>query len=356
MQRPCPAQTHLYRPAAPGCHRDWPRTRPGCEHLRGPSAPEGARRDLRVSHETAPDRNGACACPGGGAWNRQEPRAMVIAFYEIAEEWGRTLGPARHARVRVAASCRRQRAPRDAEAVSVFIRSRVDRRCWTSRGCGSWRRAPRGSTTSTCRVPREGIRSPIPHYGENTVARHVRLIWPCRGDPRANRRTRAGVHAGGPEGMDLRGKLLGDRRRLDRAARDHIARAFGMHVVAYDIAPQPLIAEVLGFRYVSLIDLLGAVEVLTLHAATPETHHLMNRERFAALRRGALFRTRRGARWWTPRRCCGRWTRASSQAPRWTCWKARSSSRRSRACSARRSPSRGCVSSWRGAGCWSVTT
>ena len=51
------------------------------------------------------------------------------------------------------------------------------------------------------------------------------------------------------------------------------------------------------FRYVSLIDLLGAVEVLSLHAPlTPATRHLMNRERFAALRRGVLFvNTARGA-------------------------------------------------------------
>src|SRR5690606_28526161 len=71
----------------------------------------------------------------------------------------------------------------------------------------------------------------------------------------------------------------------------------GMHVVAYDTAPQPLIAEVLGFRYVSLHDLLGAANVLSLHAPlTPKTRHLMDRSRFEALRRGALLvNTARGA-------------------------------------------------------------
>lgn len=234
---------------------------------------------------------------------------MVIAFYEIAEEWERERlrdQLATHTLVFESRPLVPETAgpARDAEAVSVFIRSRVDQAVLD--------RLPRlrfVATRSTgfdhidlaaCRE--RGIQvSNVPHYGENTVAEHTfgLILALSRRILEANRRTRAGEFTlEGLEGMDLRGKLLGVIGAGSIGLHViRIARAFGMHVVAYDIAPQPLIAEVLGFRYVSLIDLLGAVEVLTLHAPlTPETHHLMNRERFAALRRGALFvNTARGA-------------------------------------------------------------
>jgi len=234
---------------------------------------------------------------------------MVIAFYEIREEWEREWLRERLAahtlvfdpQPLVAETADRAR---EAEAVSVFIRSRVDR--------GVLDRLPRlrfVATRSTgfdhidlAACGERGIEvSNVPRYGENTVAEHTfgLILALSRRILQANRRTRAGDFTlDGLEGADLRGKLLGVIGAGSIGLHViRIARAFGMHVVAYDIAPQPLLAEVLGFRYVSLIDLLGAVEVLSLHAPlTPATRHLMNRERFGALRRGVLFvNTARGA-------------------------------------------------------------
>jgi len=234
---------------------------------------------------------------------------MVIAFYEIREEWERELLRAQLATHTLVFEPRplvpetADRA-REAEAVSVFIRSRVDGAVLD--------RLPRllfVATRSTgfdhidlAACAERGIEvSNVPHYGENTVAEHTfgLILALSRRILQANRRTRAGDFTlEGLEGMDLRGKLLGVIGAGSIGLHViRIARAFGMHVVAHDIAPQPLIAEVLGFRYVSLVDLLGAVEVLSLHAPlTPETRHMMNRERFAALRRGVLFvNTARGA-------------------------------------------------------------
>ncbi len=234
---------------------------------------------------------------------------MVIAFYEVREEWEkerlRNELP-RHTLVFEAQPLVPETADRarEAEAVSVFIRSRVDRAVLD--------RLPRLrflATRSTgfdhidlAACDERGISvSNVPHYGENTVAEHTfgLILALSRRILQANRRTRAGDFTlDGLEGVDLRGKLLGVIGAGSIGLHViRIARAFGMHVVAYDIAPQPLIAEVLGFRYVSLIDLLGAAEVLSLHAPlTPATRHLMNRERFAALRRGVLFvNTARGA-------------------------------------------------------------
>jgi lactate dehydrogenase-like 2-hydroxyacid dehydrogenase len=71
-----------------------------------------------------------------------------------------------------------------------------------------------------------------------------------------------------------------------------IGRAFGMEVLAYDAHPHPLLAEVLGFRYVSLDELLTGSDVITLHVPyRPETHHLIDRDRLTMMKPGALILT-----------------------------------------------------------------
>ena len=86
-------------------------------------------------------------------------------------------------------------------------------RCWTvCRDCGSWRRGPRGSTTSTSPRATSG--------GSQSATSRITARTPCRAhvrhDPRPSRRIlrRTGARApgltlDGLEGVDLRGKLLG---------------------------------------------------------------------------------------------------------------------------------------------------
>ena len=70
-------------------------------------------------------------------------------------------------------------------------------------------------------------------------------------------------------GSDLRSKTLGVVGAGNIGLHViRIGRAFGMEVLAYDAHPHPLLAEVLGFRYVSLDELLAGSDVITLHVPT----------------------------------------------------------------------------------------
>lgn len=77
-----------------------------------------------------------------------------------------------------------------------------------------------------------------------------------------------------------------------------LARAFGMTVL-YTKPRRAAAAQedALGVRYATLPDLLGASDVVSLHAPNvPDTQGLANREFFAAMRRGAFFiNTSRGS-------------------------------------------------------------
>ncbi|GIW11185.1 MAG: hypothetical protein KatS3mg061_2242 [Dehalococcoidia bacterium] len=62
-----------------------------------------------------------------------------------------------------------------------------------------------------------------------------------------------------------------------------------MQVLAYDIRPHPLLAEVLGFSYVPLPDLLAQADIISLHVpATPETYHLIDREKLTLVKPGGV--------------------------------------------------------------------
>lgn len=94
----------------------------------------------------------------------------------------------------------------------------------------------------------------------------------------------------GLQGFDLRDRTLGvvgtGHIGLHVAK---IARGFGMRVIAFDITPQPLLAEVIGFDYVQLDDLVGSSDIVTLHAPlTPATHHLVDRALLKNFKPGSL--------------------------------------------------------------------
>jgi D-lactate dehydrogenase len=142
--------------------------------------------------------------------------------------------------------------------------------------------------------------SNVPHYGENTVAEFTfgLLLALTRHLVRAVGRTRGGRFGlAGLRGVDLRGRTLGVVGAGSIGLHViRIARGFEMNVLAYDIRPQPLIADVLGFRYVTFDELLAQSDVVSLHVTGgPATYHLMNRERFQKMKRGAiLINTARG--------------------------------------------------------------
>jgi D-lactate dehydrogenase len=192
----------------------------------------------------------------------------------------------------------------EAAVVSVFIRSQVSRAV-----IESMRQVRLIATRSTgydhidlaaCRE--RGITlSNVPTYGENTVAEHAfsLILALSRRLSVATRRTALGDFSlRNLMGFDLRGKTLGVVGAGNIGLHViRIGRAFGMEVLAYDARPHPLLAEVLGFRYVSLDELLTGSDVITLHVPyRTETHHLIDRDRLLQMKPGALLiNTARGA-------------------------------------------------------------
>ena len=78
--------------------------------------------------------------------------------------------------------------------------------------------------------------------------------------------------------------LIGYGRVGKRVA--HLVHAFGARVVAYDSLQHP--AEE-GIAFVSLDEVIGQADVLSLHVPyARELHHLLNTERIAGMKRGAV--------------------------------------------------------------------
>lgn len=141
----------------------------------------------------------------------------------------------------------------------------------------------------------------VPHYGENTVAEHTfALILSLSRKLHAAyfQALRGEYRIPQLRGFDLCGKTLGVIGAGNIGLHViRIARGFGMRVLAYDMRPHPLLAEVLGFTYTDLDTLLAESDIVSLHVpALPQTHHLINRETLCKMKRGALLiNTARGS-------------------------------------------------------------
>lgn len=141
----------------------------------------------------------------------------------------------------------------------------------------------------------------VPDYGAHMIAEHAfgLLLAVARHVVTGhNRYTRERVFSDrGLQGVELYGKCLGvvgtGRIGLHSA---RLARAFGMEVLAHDVAPNRDAAQAIGFRYVPLEELLAASDAVTLHVVLNDsTHHLLNAERLALMKPGAiLVNTSRG--------------------------------------------------------------
>ena len=135
--------------------------------------------------------------------------------------------------------------------------------------------------------------SNVPTYGENTVAEHTfgLILALSRKIHQAYVRTvRGDFSLAGLRGFDLKGRTLGVVGTGNIGLHAiRIGRGFGMDVLAYDVREQHLLAEVLGFRYVPLDDLIAQADIVSLHVPYfPTTHHLINRERLARMKHGSL--------------------------------------------------------------------
>jgi D-lactate dehydrogenase len=191
----------------------------------------------------------------------------------------------------------------DAEIVSPFIYSKL-----TAERLAKLPKLKMVATRSTgfdhidmAECARRGITvCNVPFYGENTVAEHTfaLILALSRKVHEAFVRVRAGNFSlEGLRGFDLKDKTIG----VVGAGRIglhviRIARGFGMKVLAFDVKRDNFWAEVLGFEYAELDDLLGRSDIITLHAPyNRHTHHLINRDNIHKFKRGAiLINTARG--------------------------------------------------------------
>jgi len=141
----------------------------------------------------------------------------------------------------------------------------------------------------------------VPMYGENTVAEHAfaLILSLSHRIVEGVERTRGGDFTYvGLRGFDLKGKtigVVGGGNIGQHVVR--MARGFEMDVVVYDVKQDARLARKLGFRYVSLEQLLKLSDIVTLHVPYNKyTHHLLNKKTIGLMKKGAyLINTSRGA-------------------------------------------------------------
>jgi D-lactate dehydrogenase len=140
----------------------------------------------------------------------------------------------------------------------------------------------------------------VPEYSPHAVAEHaVALILSLnRKIYRAYARAREGNFAlEGLMGFDLNARtvgVVGTGKIGSLFAR--IMTGFGCEIVAFDPYPDAA-CERMGVRYVSMPELLGSADIISLHCPlTPESHYLISAKAVAQMRDGAmLINTSRGA-------------------------------------------------------------
>lgn len=193
---------------------------------------------------------------------------------------------------------------RDAEVISVFVGSKVDKdvidafpnlKLITTRSTGLDHIDIKYANDNGITV------AYVPGYGDNTVAEFAFGLLLA-----LSRKIYLGVDRiketgefsfDGLQGFDLRGKTIGvvGTGRIGQHS-IKIAKGFDMNVIAFDTFQNEKLAQELGFKYVSLDELLGQSDVITIHVPLlPSTYYLINKENIFKIKKGAiLINTARG--------------------------------------------------------------
>jgi len=141
----------------------------------------------------------------------------------------------------------------------------------------------------------------VPFYGINTVAEHTfaLILSLSRNILKAYKKTKKeDFTLKGLKGFDIRGKTIGVIGTGNIGLHViHIAKVFGMNVLAYDIHQNTSMADILDFNYVTFETLLAQSDVVTIHVSyNKHTHHLINKNNIKKMKKGAiLINTSRGA-------------------------------------------------------------
>jgi len=133
----------------------------------------------------------------------------------------------------------------------------------------------------------------VPSYGENTVAEHTfaLILTLSRNIHQSYLRTiKNNFSIDGLKGFDLCQKtigVIGTGRIGSHVIR--IAKGFEMNVLGYDGYPNKDLEKKLGFKYVSLKELLQRSDIITLHLPfSKETEHIINLQNIKYIKKGAL--------------------------------------------------------------------
>jgi len=190
------------------------------------------------------------------------------------------------------------------EVVSAFVNDRLDAAVLRALAQGGTRlvalRCAGFNQVDLAAAADAGIRVVrVPAYSPHAVAEHtIALILALnRHIPRAVARVRDGNFAlDGLVGFDLYGKtagVVGTGKIGEVVVR--LLAGFGCRVLVHDPFESPAVTA-LGATYTTLETLLAESRVVTLHCPlTPDTHHVMNADAFALLRKGSmLINTSRG--------------------------------------------------------------
>lgn len=143
--------------------------------------------------------------------------------------------------------------------------------------------------------------SNVPSYGSHTVAEYTFALLLCLVrkiyDAYQRVREKGIFKVEGLTGKELFSKTLGvigtGRIGINVIK---IAKGFEMNILAYDKYPNEKFSQELGFKYVSLEELLKNSDFITLHIPyNSETHHLINKNNISLIKKGAyLINTSRG--------------------------------------------------------------
>jgi D-lactate dehydrogenase len=142
----------------------------------------------------------------------------------------------------------------------------------------------------------------IPDYGAHMIAEQAfgLLLAIARNVVRGNERYKLEHRFSdqGLQGIELFGKTLGviGTGRIGMHC-VRIAKGFGMRVIAHDVYQNEAAAQDLNFTYLPLEELLAESDFVSLNVAlTENTHHLINADRLAQMKKGTiLVNTARGA-------------------------------------------------------------
>jgi D-lactate dehydrogenase len=185
-----------------------------------------------------------------------------------------------------------------ADAVCVFVNDRLDQVCLEGlANCGVRHIALRCAGFNNVDLAAAAelglVVTRVPAYSPHAVAEHTvaLLLTLNRRIHRAYNRVREqNFSLNGLVGYDLNGKTCGiiGTGKIGKLTAE-ILRGFRMRVMAFDPFPDEAWAAEHGVSYHDFEAVLAASDVLSLHLPlTPETHHLINQEAIAKLKRGAV--------------------------------------------------------------------